>query len=102
MLIPRIVAASMVFAAFAVQSRPAAAQSCSTPPPGLLHWWPGEADVRDIQGGQNGVPQGPVAFAAGRVGRAFSLDDGARIDVPDQDSLNPGAGSFSVSAWAYK
>ena len=81
---------------------PASAQVCTQPPANLTHWWPAEGNAADIQGGSNGTLQNNAGFAVGKVGQAFSLDNGARVDVADNATLNPGMGSFSVAAWVYK
>lgn len=41
------------------------------PPAGLIHWWPGEGDARDVIGGANGTMPGGSGFAVGQVGQAF-------------------------------
>jgi hypothetical protein len=49
-------------------------QVCVTPPAGLVSWWPGDGNANDIFSGNHGTLQGGAAFAAGRVGQAFSFD----------------------------
>jgi hypothetical protein len=41
---------------------------------GLLAWWPGDGDGRDVVGGRNGMLQNGVSFGLGVSGLAFSLD----------------------------
>jgi len=55
-------------------SQNAYAPSCLPPPSGLVGWWPGEGNADDIADGNPGALIGGTAFAAGKVGQAFSLD----------------------------
>jgi len=50
------------------------AQPCLPPPSGLVGWWPGDGNADDIADGNPGALIGGTAFAAGKVGQAFSLD----------------------------
>src|SRR5262245_53087372 len=43
-------------------------------PSGVVGWWPAENSGVDIIGGNHGTLQNGVAFAAGEVRQAFSLD----------------------------
>lgn len=52
----------------------AGARTCVEPPPGLVSWWPGDGDARDIVGESDGVLQNGATFADGLVGQAFSFD----------------------------
>src|SRR5690349_21751738 len=38
--------------------RPARAANCLPPPPGLVAWWPGEGDAKDLIGANDGTLQG--------------------------------------------
>ncbi len=59
------------------------------PPPGLVGWWPGEGNAKDIVGGNDGELVGGVSFAPGVVGEGFEFNGaGAYIKVPDSPSLN--------------
>src|SRR5437763_2728435 len=57
----------------------AVAQTCVQPPPGLVSWWPGDGNAKDIADGNPGTLQGGVTFASGKVGQAFHFNgvDGA-------------------------
>ena len=76
------------------------AQSCSFNSTGLVGWWPAEGSAGDSWGTNGGVLLNGAGFAAGRRGQAFAFDG---VDdyatVPDNPSLDPGAGSFTVEAW---
>lgn len=72
---------------------------CVEPPTGLVSWWRAENNAMDSVGTHHGTPQNGAAFAAGRVGQAFSLDGiDDYISVPHSDDLNP-TGPFSVECW---
>lgn len=44
-----------------------------TPPAGLIGWWPGDGDARDISGNNNnGTLQNGAGVAIGKVGQTFS------------------------------
>jgi len=72
---------------------------CVPPPPGLISWWPGEGDARDVAGTNHGtLINGASTTAMGVVGQAFSFDgvDDA-VRVPDAPNLRPE--SVTVEAW---
>src|SRR4029079_7658900 len=35
---------------------------------GIVGWWPGEGDAKDVAGAGNGMVEGGVTYAAGKVG----------------------------------
>lgn len=52
----------------------AAGQTPIPPPPGLIHWWPGDGSAEDIVGGRHGALSGDATCAPGLVGQAFGFD----------------------------
>jgi hypothetical protein len=74
---------------------------CIVPPDGLVAWWPGDGDATDIQGINDGIPQGGLTFASGHVGNGFSLDGvDDFVSVPSAASLNFGtATAFTIDVW---
>jgi hypothetical protein len=48
--------------------------SCVSQPSGSVHWWRAEDNAVDALGAKNGTAVGGLAYATGRVGRAFQLD----------------------------
>ena len=50
------------------------AQTCTAPPVDLVSWWPGDGNADDIIGNNHGTLVNGATFAAGKVGKAFSLD----------------------------
>ncbi len=77
----------------------ASAQVCTTPPADLVAWWPGGGDAKDIVGTNDGTPQNGAAFAAGKVGQAFSFDGSDDfVLVPDAPNL-AGFPAVTVEAW---
>ena len=79
---------------------PAPPAACVAPPSGMVAWWPGDNNANDLAGANHGTLMSGAAFAAGKVGAAFSLP-GANdyVKVPSSPSLNPGTDSFSIDAW---
>lgn len=73
---------------------------CMALPPKLLSWWRGEDNALDQTGSHTGIPTNGIAFADGKVGRAFSLDgSNDHVLLPDDDDWDFGVGSFSINAW---
>jgi hypothetical protein len=69
-------------------------------PPGLIAWWPGNGDAKDVVGGHDAMLRGDATFAEGVAGQAFSLDgDGDFVEVPDTPDLNFGMNQFTASIW---
>ena len=58
----------------------AEAQSCVSPPAGLVSWWPGDGNAQDIVGSNDGTLENGATFASGHVGQGFSFD-GVDADV---------------------
>lgn len=66
-------------------------------PAGLIHWWPGEGDARDVVGGAHGTLAAGLAFVPGRVGQAFN----GVITVPDTAGFNFASNRpFTLEFWA--
>jgi hypothetical protein len=77
----------------------AVAQTCLTPPAGLVSWWPGDGNADDIGDGNHGTLKNGTTFASGMVGEAFTfdgLDDFVLIE--DRPNLNP-ADEITIDAW---
>jgi hypothetical protein len=51
----------------------AAAQICTPPPSGMVSWWPGDGDPRDIKDGNTGFLLPDTRFAPGQVNLGFSV-----------------------------
>lgn len=60
----------------------AGAQSCVTPPQGIVAWWSGDQNFSDLIGGNDLVSVGnPQSGVAGIVGNAFDFDGDDRLDT---------------------
>jgi len=76
----------------------ASAQSCATPPSGLLSWWRGENTAADFFGLNNGTVQSGVVFTNGEVGRAFFFNgSSAAVDLGPATNLE--LQNFTIEAW---
>lgn len=72
-------------------------------PSGLVSWWRGEDNARDSAGSNHGRIVGPVAYAPGRVGRAFRFDGSSYVDVPNSEDLNFGSSQqLTIELWAFR
>ncbi len=66
--------------------------------PGLVALWSGEGDGKD-SAGSNDAELTDITFTDGKVGAAFSLENGT-IKIPGNSSLNVGlGGGFTICAW---
>jgi YD repeat-containing protein len=76
------------------------ATPCVAPASGLVGWWPGDGDTRDLANGNAGVIEDGVTFVPGIVGQAFSLNGGAAdVVIPASTALN--VKSFTMDAWVF-
>ena len=72
---------------------------CADCPKGLVHWWPGDGDARDIFGNKNGLLLEEGVYAPGKVSKAFKFD-GADAYFITQSKINiTGDRPRSVSLW---
>src|SRR2546430_3645223 len=70
--------------------------TCTPPPSGLSHWWPGDNTATDIQGNNNGTLKNGTTFAGGHVDRAFFFDGvNGYVNLADVD-LTP---QFTWDMW---
>lgn len=65
----------------------------------LVAWWKFENDPNDSAGANHGTVHGNPQYADGKVGRAISFDGDDYVDLGKPDSLNFGAGDWTISAW---
>ncbi len=81
-----------------VESIPAAqTPSCTQPPSGLVGWWPGDGNYKDIIGHNDGTPVGGVTFSPGEVAQAFSLN-GSSVQAPNSSAVDI-TGDLTIEAW---
>ena len=74
--------------------------ACTTPPPGMIAWWPGEGDANDIRGENNGTLQNGTTFMPGEVGQSFSFDGiDDFVSVNNTGSMDFRTGDFSLDLW---
>src|SRR6202011_857531 len=72
-------------------------RSCVTPPSGMLDWWPGDGNTKDIQGGNTGQLKNGASFGTGEVAQAFRFDSSKNqyVDVGSVDLPT----TFTIDAW---
>ena len=81
--------------------QPASAQTnCTTRPPGLVAWWPGDGFASDVVGTNHGALQGGAAYAPGKAGQAFSFSgSGGYVRLPDDFFPFPTSRPFTFQVW---
>jgi hypothetical protein len=74
------------------------AQTCVSPPTGLVGWWRGEGDALDQVGPTSGSLIGDTTFGTGEAGQGFVFDGlGDAIDVGNPARLQ--LQNFTIEAW---
>lgn len=70
-------------------------------PAGLISWWPGDGDPRDIQDGNSPTTAfGSPTFVAAKVAQGMKFDGGSGYRVSDNDNLDfNAAASFTLESW---
>jgi len=73
----------------------------TVPADGLVSWWRADGNARDVTGRNNGILEGKIRFAPGKVGQAFFFGNtNAEVRIPASSSLDVGAsGGFTLMAW---
>jgi RHS repeat-associated protein len=74
--------------------------NCLTPPAGLVGWWPGDGDTRDLANANTGVAEGGLTFNPGKVGQTFHLN-GTTADMVAPASTALNVSSFTLNAWVF-
>jgi hypothetical protein len=80
------------------------ATGCVAAPAGIIAWWSGDGDAKDLVGGHDGTLINGATFASGKVGQAFSFDGNSRqyVEVPDDPAWTfGGSNAFTIELWAY-
>jgi Concanavalin A-like lectin/glucanases superfamily/FG-GAP-like repeat len=73
-------------------------EACVVPPSGLVSWWNGENNTKDVINGHNGyLSAAGVTYAPGKVGQAFSFDGVGNVSVPT--NVNHITATFTIDAW---
>src|SRR5262245_20030161 len=72
---------------------------CTSAPPGLISWWPGDGNANTIFGTNNGSLVGTAtASGLGMVGSAFSFDGtNSSVQIADSAVLHPT--NLTIEAW---
>jgi hypothetical protein len=73
------------------------ATNCTPSPEGLIDWWPGNGNANDVIGTNNGILVGPVGFASGYVGDAFSVNGSNAFLARSTLAVNPQG--FTEELW---
>ena len=80
----------------------AGVSQCVAQPAGMVAWWPGDGNARDIVGNHDGTLVGGAAFEPGSVAEAFSIDgETGLVDLGSDSLVNGGTGAFTVEFWMF-
>jgi Concanavalin A-like lectin/glucanases superfamily len=75
------------------------AQECISPPSGMISWWTGDGNAKDLFSRNFGFAEGNPAFVGATVERGFNLDGrDDRIRIPSSTDLNPSS-QITIEAW---
>jgi len=78
--------------------------ACDARPEGLISWWPGDYDYRDVIGAHDGVltnsPFGDFAAGISRGSMRFMFPDGKWVQVGDTPALQLQS-AMTLSAWIF-
>ncbi len=72
---------------------------CVAVPTGLVAWYAGDDNTKDIKNANDGTPKGVVKYIAGMAGQAFSLNGVDAFVQAPSSALNDPTISGSLSAW---
>ena len=72
--------------------------ACTTAAQGMIGWWPGDGNGRDLINNHHGVTNNEVSFPAGQVAQSFNLGASGYIRVPNSPTLNTPNG-FTIDTW---
>jgi hypothetical protein len=104
-----VLAALVLTSAMPVFGQDGVAQ-CTAPPSGLVGWWPGDGNAKDItpsdhdgtvkDDGKDNSPDTDTRFTTGEVGPAFLFDgEDDYVEIPNAPDLNIPSGTITVDAW---
>ncbi len=74
---------------------------CTPTPAGLVAWWPGEGNLYDCIGTNNGIASSGLTYTNGEVGSACAMNSyNSYFHVPASPALNVGAGDgLTIETW---
>jgi concanavalin A-like lectin/glucanase superfamily protein/Ig-like domain-containing protein len=89
----------LLFGFFLIAAPCLFAANCIPAPPGLVGWWPGDGNARDVIGTNHGILQGGATASVPAVcGSGFGLDGtNGFVQIPNAPELNPT--NLSVECW---
>jgi hypothetical protein len=87
------------FAIQAIITTTALGQPCQPLPSGIISWWAGEGDTKDLVGSNNAFFVTSPSFGLGEVAQGFSFSgSGNYLQIPDSPSLTF-TNDFSIELW---
>lgn len=95
-------AAMILVTAFFALAGAVWAETCATPPDGLVGWWPGDGNYYDLVSSNDGSAIGNVGFANAMVGQGFQFTGGQGVQqgvqVPYSAELDV-RNVITIEAW---
>jgi concanavalin A-like lectin/glucanase superfamily protein/ASPM-SPD-2-Hydin domain-containing protein len=85
-------------ASVTVPGTPAISPACLAAPPGMVSWWPGDSNEKDVLGGNNPSSVSGVTLVPGEVLDGFTFGSGGYIRIPAAENL--ANQQFTWAAWA--
>lgn len=78
---------------------------CVPPPAGLVGWWPGNGNTKDLINRNNGTLVDGVTYATGKIGKAFNLKNGGLgvtmgVRIPASAALDVRT-AITIDAWIW-
>src|SRR5438270_3626579 len=74
-------------------------RSCDSALSGLVGWWPGDGNTKDIASGNTGLLKNGAGFATAEVSQGFSLDGtDDYVEIADNPTVSL-TGPFTIDAW---
>ena len=72
---------------------------CTPPPAGLVSWWPGDGNAKDIVGQNTGLLFGGATFAPGFVGHAFRFNGSTAFVQATTFNMPTGNADRTLEMW---
>lgn len=77
------------------------ATACTPPPPGLIGWWPGEGNAKDLAGTNHGILIN-ARSDSGIVGQAFNFNGPeSYVRIPHTPVLDTLTNGLTLEAWVW-
>jgi hypothetical protein len=84
-----------------VEIEPPPRTDCTAAPAGLVGWWPGEGNAKDLSGGNNGILVNATT-RSGFIGEAFAFGaQGSYVQIPTSPAFEKITNAITLEAWVW-